>query len=64
MNGIELTEKTKQAALENGADLVGVVSVDNLPEHHERINRMLPGAGSVVVVACGHSLGSLRSDVN
>ena len=39
----KITEKTKLAALENGADMVGVLNVINLPEHSERIERMLPG---------------------
>ena len=33
----KITEKTKLAALENGADMVGVLNVINLPEHSERI---------------------------
>ena len=60
----EYTEQVKQAALGNGADLVGVVRVDELPEHRERIDRMLPGARSVLVVASGHSLAALRSRAN
>ena len=60
----EYSKQVKQAAFENGADLVGVVRVDELPEHRERIERMIPGARSVLVVASGHSLGSLRSGAN
>lgn len=60
----DFTEQAKQAALANGADLVGVVKVEDLPEHSERIERMLPGARSVLVIATGHSLGSLRSGAN
>ena len=61
-----MTEKeyTKQAALEHGADLVGVVRVEDLPEHSERIERMLPEAQSVLVIATNHSLASLRSGAN
>ena len=29
----KITEKTKLAALENGADMIGVLNVINLPEH-------------------------------
>lgn len=60
----KITEKTKLAALENGADMVGVLNVINLPEHSERIERMLPGARSVLVIASRHSLASLRSGAN
>ncbi|UCF91604.1 MAG: epoxyqueuosine reductase [Desulfobacterales bacterium] len=60
----ERTKQTKQAALEHGADLVGVVKVEDLSEHRERIDRMMPGAQSILVVATRHSLGSLRSGAN
>jgi epoxyqueuosine reductase QueG len=60
----ECTKRTKQAALKHGADLVGVVSVRDLPEHNERIERMLPGARSILVIASSHSLASLRSGTN
>ncbi len=60
----DCTKKAKQVALENGADLVGVVTVRDLPEHSERIERMLPEARSVLVIASGHSLASLRSGAN
>ena len=60
----ENTRQAKQAALAHGADLVGVVRVDDLPEHSERIDRMMPGAHSVLVIATAHSLGSLRSGAN
>jgi len=59
-----ITKKAKLAALDNGADLAGVVEVKNLPEHSERIERMLPGAKSVIVLAARHSLASLRSGAN
>lgn len=60
----DYTKQVKQTALEGGADLVGVVKVEDLPEHNERIARMLPGARSVVVIASAHSLASLRSGAN
>lgn len=60
----KITKKAKLYALENGADLVGVLNVTNLPEHNERIERMLPGARSVLVIASRHSLASLRSGTN
>ena len=58
------TEETKQAALKCGADLAGVVRVEDLPEHCDQIDRMLPGAKNVMVLATGHSLASLRSGTN
>lgn len=58
------TQQTKQAALQNGADLVGVVKVEDLPEHNERIQRMMPGAKSVLVIATVHSISALRSGAN
>ncbi len=60
----ENTQQAKKAALDHGADLVGVVKVADLPEHSERIERMLPGARSVLVLASGHSLAALRSGAN
>ena len=45
----ERTGQAKQAALKNGADFIGVVTVANLHEHQERVERMLPGANSVLV---------------
>lgn len=64
MSEKECTQQAKQAALEHGADLVGVIKVQDLPEHGVRIGRMLPGARSVLVIATGHSLASLRSGAN
>ena len=58
----KLTEKTNQLALDSGADLVGVVGVENLAEHAEDIQKILPGAKSVVVVAAKHSLAAIRSE--
>lgn len=56
----EYTHQAKQNALDHGADLVGVVKVEDLPEHSERIDRMMPGARSILVIATAHSLGALR----
>ena len=56
----DLTQKAKQTALENGANLVGVVRVDDLPEHHDRIERELPGSKRVLVTIAGHSLAALQ----
>jgi epoxyqueuosine reductase len=59
-----LTAKAKAAALKNGADLVGVVKVADLPEHYEGIERILPQARSILVTVAAHSLGALRSANN
>ena len=64
MSEKERTKQAKQAALKHGADLVGVVKVEDLPEHGARIERMIPKARSVLVIASAHSLGSLRSGAN
>ena len=58
----ELTEKTKQISLNSGADLVGVVKVEDLAEHSEDIEKIMPGANSVVVMAAKHSLAAIRSE--
>jgi hypothetical protein len=58
----QLTEAAKHTALKNGADLVGVVNVNSVPEHTEDISRILPEAESIVVVASKHSLAALRSN--
>jgi stage V sporulation protein SpoVS len=58
----ELTDKTKKNALNNGADLVGVVDVDSLDEHSEDIHKILPQAKSVIVVAAKHSLAAIQSN--
>ncbi len=59
MNAKNLGSQAKSAALKNGADLVGIVAVEDLPEHGDRIERMLPEAKTVLVIASAHSLGSL-----
>jgi epoxyqueuosine reductase QueG len=64
MNNPELTEKVKGVALAQGADLVGVVKVSDLPEHTESIAKILPEARSVMVVAARHSLGAITSANN
>ena len=60
----ELSEKVKSVAFAHGADLVGVVKVNDLPEHAESISRILPSAESVMVVATRHGLASIRSANN
>ena len=57
----QLTEKAKQIALDNGADLVGVVDVENLNEHADDIDRILKDAKCVMVVAAKHSLAAIQS---
>lgn len=57
----ELGKKAKSVALANGADLVGVVGVTDLPEHRESISRILSSAQSVMVIAAKHSLAAIRS---
>ena len=60
----QLKAGAKNAALANGADLVGFVRVSDLPEHMEDMTRILPTAQSLVVVAARHSLGAMTSAVN
>jgi epoxyqueuosine reductase QueG len=57
----QLTEAAKHTAIKNGADLVGMVNANFVPENAEDISRILPEAGSIVVVASKHSLAALRS---
>jgi epoxyqueuosine reductase QueG len=57
----ELSENAKGIALENGADLVGIINAIDLPEHAEDITRILPQAKSVIVVAAKHSLAAIQS---
>jgi hypothetical protein len=47
----ELSNKSKSVALAQGADLVGIVKVSDLPEHAENITKILPSARYVIVVA-------------
>jgi epoxyqueuosine reductase QueG len=58
---VSLTAQVKENALALGADLVGVVAVADLPEHQEAIQAILPGAVSVVVMACRHNPAALGS---
>jgi hypothetical protein len=58
----ELSVQVKQIAIENGADLVGIVNVADLQEHAEDILRILPEAKRVIVVAARHSLAAIQSD--
>ena len=59
----ELTEKTKQIALDSGADLVGVVGVEDLAEHSEDIQKILPLMYSVTTMGFmeGRESGHYRS---
>jgi epoxyqueuosine reductase QueG len=45
----------------NGADLIGILKVSDLPEHTEGIFKILPSARSVLVVASRHSLAAISS---
>jgi epoxyqueuosine reductase len=56
-----LKREAKAAAIHAGADLAGVVSVEDLPEHGESIRRILSSARSVVVLAARHSASAIRS---
>ena len=60
----QITDKVKSVALDHGADLVGVLNVRHLPEHSEDIERLLPGAKSVLIIAAKHSIAALRSGAN
>jgi epoxyqueuosine reductase QueG len=64
MSAKDLKQQAKDVALEQGADLVGVVRASDLAEHEEEIARILPSAKSVVVVAAKHSLAAIRSEIN
>lgn len=64
MTDQELTRKVKELALNRGAGLVGVVKVEDLPEHRENIHYILSDADSVVVVVAKHSLGAIASKNN
>lgn len=56
-----LTSRVKEFALANGADLVGVVAVADLPEHQDSIQAILTGAVSLVVMASRHNPMALGS---
>ena len=64
MTAKQFKQEVKHVALEQGADLVGVVSARDLAEHEEGIARILPSAKSIVVVAARHSLAAIRSSNN
>lgn len=64
MDGVRLTREAKDAAIGGGANLAGVVAVSDMPEHSGEIQRLLPGAKSLLVLAVAHSLGSLLSGNN
>jgi epoxyqueuosine reductase QueG len=59
-----MTQRAKRVALEHGADLVGVLKAEDLPEHQEGISTILPSSKSVMVVASCHSLAAIRSSNN
>jgi epoxyqueuosine reductase QueG len=59
-----MTQRAKSVALEHGADLVGALKVEDLPEHREGISRILESSKSVMVVASRHSLAAIRSSNN
>ncbi|MFA7281978.1 MAG: hypothetical protein WC100_17990 [Sterolibacterium sp.] len=59
---LALTDKVKQVALDNGAELVGIADAASLPEHS--FDRLLPGATRIVVVVSRHSLSALKSHNN
>lgn len=60
----ELAGEVRKVGLEQGANLVGVVSARDLAEHEEGIAAILPAARSIVVVAARHSLAAIRSPNN
>ena len=60
----EFKQEVKDVALEQGADLVGIVIARDLAEHEEEIVRILPSAKSVFVVAAKHSLAAVRSETS
>lgn len=64
MDRLELTASAKRAATDCGAALCGVVAASDLPEHADEIERMLPGAVSVLVMAVPHSLAAISSELN
>ncbi len=61
---LELTRHAEETSVSHGADLVGVVNVNDLTEHQDRIRRILPTAVSVVITVSKHSLAALRSGAN
>ena len=64
MNLSELSQSVEETARSSGADLCGVVAINDLPEYHENIFRILPSGRSLVVVAARHSLAAIRSANN
>jgi epoxyqueuosine reductase len=61
MAGHDLKRSAIELAFRSGADLAGIVSVDDLPEHEESIRKILPQAKNVIIVASRHSVGSISS---
>ena len=60
----DLKERVKQAALSNGADLVGFTKTSDLSEYKKNIERILPGAQSLAVIISAHGQSALRSANN
>lgn len=56
-----LKQNAASVASTHGADMVGIVTVADLPEHDERIKRLLPTAQTVIVTVSRHSRAALRS---
>ncbi len=56
--------EVKECARAGGADLVGICAVAAIPEHTEAIERIIPGARSIVVVVARHSLSAISSRNN
>ena len=56
-----LSHMIKEEALNSGAALVGICRSSDIPENRERMDTILPGHRSIVVVAVAHSVGALDS---
>lgn len=59
---LSLSRGVKEAALDWGADLVGICAAEALAPHDRHLRRIMPTAISVVVVAVRHSTGALDSE--
>lgn len=60
----DLGKRVKSMAMAHGADLVGIIRTTDMPEHAESIFRILPNAGSLIVIASKHSLAAIASANN
>lgn len=56
-----LAQKVKEDALQSGAALVGICPSEAIPENLQKMDELLPGHRSLVVVAVRHSNGALDS---